>query len=481
MVQAINRNHSKNTVVTHTDDCFYIYNDELWRKASTNYYKFYDIDIASLNPDDFQLNDYILTYKSISNHIKFSESFKPNECKINDIPVWNIIGLNQLGNEDNYKFPNTGKNAAKFQTHNAETDADTEHSISQLFYTTPNKLIIGSCMIKQISTTTNNLSFQLFNDTYNIGISAKYNLNDSSGYDAYGYKTVPTTFIDNNFNIISSSPVISHLDNITAGIYKIENGEDVYFRLVIKCSCDFSSQMKLKLLILNNTSDYKYTSKQGQSKYLIYTNAFQLEQLDDLLERRPSDYMITTDKSSVLKIFNKLYKIYINPQTSLKEIIEIYNNIYYIYDIKERSEIIPGLGLATYLESFKPSISIPINGDIAIVPSMISFTDYKSSKGNILEDSMVRFGDAFHANNPTNTINYDLINSQYRIKDGNSFKILSYISEEKNKKAIVKAMTFNQGYFETWCKQDRGDRHVLGYNTGGGFNYHRIKRFYPKY
>ena len=181
-----------------------------------------------------------------------------------------------------------------------------------------------------------------------------------------------------------------------------------------------------------------------------------------------------------MKLLDKIYKVYNNPQTSRKEITEIFNKLYYIYDIKERTEVVAGMGLATYLDSFKPVISTPINGDIAIVPSMISFTEYKSNKGNKAEDSMVRFGDEFHIDNPDETINYDLISSQYRIKTDNSFKILSYTSEEKNRKSMVKAMTFNQGYFETWCKQDRGNFYKFGYNTGGGMNFTKLIKIFPK-
>lgn len=478
MVQAINRNHAKNEIVTHTDDCFYIYNDGLWIKPSTNYYKYFDTDISTLDANSFNLNDYIISYKSKTNYIKYSETFKPSECKINDISQWTVKYLNQ-SNSDDFKFPNTSKQATKFQTNNSASDPITEHSLSQIFYTKPNELYIASCMIKQISNTTNNIAFQLFNDTYNIGITANYNLNDATGYDAYGYKSVPVTFLNSDFNDASSSSVINHLKNISAGLYKINDDTGHYFRLVIKCSCDFNSQMKVKLLLLNNDSKYKYSSKQGQEKYILYANAFQLEKYSDLTISKPSDYIFTTDKNSTLKLLDTMYKVYNNPQTSRKELTEIYNKMYYIYDVKEYSEVIAGMGLMTYLESFKPSIQTPINGDIAVVPSVISFTGYKNDKGNIIEDNIVRFGDAFHIDNPNETINYDLINSQYRIKTNNSFKILSYESEEKNRKSMVKAMTFNQGYFETWCKQDRGNFHKFGYNTGGGMNFTRLNKIFP--
>ena len=494
MVQAINRDHSQNTISTYTDDCYYIYNDGVWLKASTNYYKYFDSIISKeeirqkdssyppVSVNTFNLNDYIISYKSITNYIKYSESFKPNECKINNVSQWKVSYLNQLSNDENFRFPNTGKVAARFQTTNSETERyPTEHSISQLFYTNPNELYIASCYVKQISTSTNNISFQFFDDTYNIGISAKYNLNDGSGYDESDYKEVNIEYIDSNFNVISQHPAISHFSNVSAGIYRYVVESNTYYRLVIKCSCDFSSNIKLKLLLLNNNSEYKYFSKQGQDKYIIYTNAFQIEKHDDLTVTKPSDYLITTDTESSLKIFDKMYKVTNNPLTSRKEITEIYNKMYYVYDITEHSDIIPNIGLATYLISFKPAVNNPINGDIIVVPSMITFTEYKNNRGNVNKDSMIRLGDAFIPDNPSETINYDLINSQYKIKHDNSFKILSYTSEEKNRKSMVKAMTFNQGYFETWCKQDTGDVHKFGYNTGGGFNYHRIKKFYPDY
>ena len=559
MVQAINKNHSKNIVKTYTDDCFYIYNDGLWRKPSTNYYKYFDTDISSLtkNPkgEDFDINDYILSYKSVTNHIKFSETFDRQKYKINGFSAWNNIGLYLINNQgEKYKFPNTGSYATKLQTNQtvykivkdeqdpqgkeiSETvETPIEHSLSQIFYTKPNELYIASCMVKQVSTSTNNISFQFFNDTYNIGISAKYNLNETTGYDTLGYKEVPYEFINSSFNTISSHPAISKLHNISAGLYKIQddNGE-IYYRLVFKLSCDFSSQMKIKLLLLDYNADYVYTSKEGEEKYIIFANAFQLEKHNDLNVLRPSNYIITGSESSTLKLFDKLFKVIINPQSQVKEIVEIFNKVYYVENIQEHTEIVEGIGVETYLDKCTPIISNPINGDIIIVPSMISFSslrniiftlianNYGGSDGIVktyennrrtpqngdfvkvksdetrggkeivyqyrngswiyipYDDSVIRFGEVFNIENEDNTINYDLINSQYRIKTDNSYKILTYISEEKNRKSMVKAMTFNQGYFETWCKQDTGDRHVYGYNTGGGFNYHRIKRFYPKY
>ena len=549
MVQAINRIHPQNTLVTHTDDCFYIYNDDLWTKASTNYYKYFDTDISGLNPNDFEINDYIITYKSISNYIKFSETFRAEDTKIDGISQWNTIGLTHFTKDENYKFPNTGKNSTKLQTNNdainisvnnsvnnsasSESDDPMEHSISQKFYTNPNELYIASCLVKQVSSTTNNLSLQLFNDTYKVGISAKFDLNDVSGYDYNDYKEVTCSFIDSNFNIVpNTNPVLSHFSNVSAGIYKIYNNSEIYFRLVIKCSCDFDSCMKVKFLLLDSESNYVYTSKDGQAKYVIYVNAFQLEKYKDLTITAPSEYIITSDEISTLKIFDKLYRVYINPTTSNKEIVRTYNKVHYIYDIQERSELIPNVGIATYLESFKPTITSPLNWDIALVPSLISFSPkrnikiyrtvktyvdiIKSYEDNnnekpkenqivcvkndethggkeslyqyrntrwiylLYDDCVIKLGNSYHVENPDNTINYDIINSQYIIKTNNSYKILGYQSDEKNKKSMVKAMTFNQGYFETWCKQDRGDSHKFGYNTGGGFNYHRIEKFFPK-
>lgn len=531
MVQAINRIHSQNTIVTHTDDCFYIYNNELWKKSSSNYYKYYDTDISNLDISEFNNNDYIISYKTKANYIKFSESFKDTECKINGISQWNICGLSIF--ENDYRFPNTGKNSTKFQTNNKnenniEVNSPIEHSINQSFLTKPNELYVASCMVKNITSSTHNLALQLFDDTYNVGVTIKFNLNDDSGYDNTNYKdlTENIEYLDSNFSTVpQSDPILSHIDNVGAGIYKITNGTETYFRLVIKCSCDFNSLMKFKLLILNNNSEFKYTSKSGQEKYIIWANAFQLEKNTNLNITKPSEYMITTDRPSIMKIFDKMYKINNN-----HELDEINNKLYYIYNIKEYSEIIPGGDLVTYLKSFKPSISNPKNGDIAIVPSLISFSpdinyqitrtfdnyssiglyynnnrkptagqiilvkndekhggkeslyQYKGNKWTyiLFDDCVVKFGDKSISQNPDGTLSYDLINSKYKIKNGDGYKTLSYISDEKNRKSMVKAMTFNQGYFETWCKQDRGDSYRLGYNTGGGFNYHRLHKFFPK-
>lgn len=500
-----------------------------------NYYKYFDTDMSTLSTDKFHVNDYVISYKSKTNHLKYSETFNEDDCKINGFSQWSIISLSG-SNEDNYRFPNTGKVATKFQTYNDKDESTpTEHSISQICYTTSNELYIASCMVKQSTTTTNNIAFQLFDDTYNIGITAKYNLNDTSGYDAYGYKSVPTFYLNSNFNPVTTSPVINHLENVSAGLYRIESNSDYYYRLVIKFSCDFNSQMRVKFLLLNNNSDYIYFSKDGQEKYIIYANAFQLEKYKDLSITKPSEYMITNDKNTTLKLLDKIYKVYNDPQTSKKILTEVYNNLYYVYNVKERTEVIPGMGVATYLDSFYPAIDNPINGDIAISPSLISFSSQKNLTFTIVsntfsgdygiaktyeknnktpknndyvkvkadethsgketiyrykngywiyvpyDDSVICFGEAFNIDNEDNTINYDIYNSQYRIKKGNSFKILSYESEVKNRKSMVKAMTFNQGYFETWCKQDRENFFEFGYNTGGGMNFTRLIKIFPNF
>ena len=601
MVQSINKNHNKNEITSFTDNSFYVYLSDTWKKSprfnyvpdktfethedmnqydktllSNNdvlkvnedsahednegyykyhsdtqtfeylgqyqpsylatYYKYYDEKVEDIDPNNFNVNDCIITYKSVTNYIKFSESFGPDECKINDFSQWNITKLNYFTN-DPYKFPNTCKNTTKFQSDNSNRDSVTEHSISQIFNTKPNELYIASCMIKQVTTSTNYVAFQLFDDTYNVGISVKYDLSDNEDYDAENYKDVTNdiTFVNSNFETVTSTtdPAINHIKNISAGIYKLEDSTGNYFRLVIKCSVDFDSIMRIKLLLLNNAGNYMYTSKQGEPKYIIYANAFQLEKHDDLTISKPSNYIVATDKLSLLKVFDKIYRVTINSSTSKKQLSRVYKKLYYIYDIKEYSRVIPGVGVETYLESFTPTIAEPSEWDIAVVPSMISFyqdnklpiyrtvntyaaisksyennNNEKPKEGQVIrvkadekhggkeslyryknnmwkyiiyDDSIVNFGKEFHIENPEYTINYDLIKSQYVIKVGNSYKILSYISEEKNRQAMVKAMVFNQGNFETWCKQDRGDRPLSGFNTGGGFNYNRMKRFFPKY
>jgi len=527
MAQSINKIHSSNTIVTNTDDCFYVYHESVseWVKPeSTTYYKYFDTDVTKLthkpdSEDEFNINDYLISYKSITNHMKFSESFKANECKINDISMWTTIGINQPTNIDNYKFPNTGKIAALLQSNNLETETYlTEHSLNQFFYTRPNELYVASCMVKPESSANRYIAYEFFDDTYGVGMIVNYDLTDVTGdYDTDGYKDIPSEdihFVDADFNELSTAEgdpnnpndpqhkihdILSHFHNVSAGIYLLNaDSPDYYFRLVLRCSCDCFSQMRFKLLILNNEQKYKYSSKQGQARYLVYTNAYQLEKHDikliedfntqqeyddyiaSLSSVKPSQYLITTSETVTLKVLEGLYKVV--SQSGSRVIAPVRSKINYISNVVEKYEDDPDVqGVRTYLKSCVPALINPSDGDIAVAPSMISFSEYTRQKQNVNQDSVVRFGDTYHSTNPSETINYDLINSRYIIKEGDSYKVISFISEEKNRNSMVRAMTFNQGYFETWCKQDVGDRHVPGYNTGGGFNYRRIKRFYPKY
>lgn len=624
MVQAINKLHPHNILKTYTDDCYYVYKNNVFSKPlltnyiikytvndynalinfpreglknfdvfkvlsdshyedydiedspttyymwdannstficygtsrpsyTPTYYKFYDININDLNPYNYNEDDYIITHKSIINYLKYSESFKKEECKINDMSVWKFKYLSSYDSSE-YKFPNTSKYAIKIQTNNSNTDGPTEHSLSQYFYTNTNEYYIASCYVKQVSETTNNLSFQFFNDSYGVGVSAKFDLNNNEDY-INDYKSVDTTFIDKNFNE-TSVDVTDHFYNCTAGIYRINSdSNERYFRLVIKCSCDFFSQMRVKLLILNNNSDYQYSSREGEELYLIYTNAFQLEKypvklradfnneedynayLNDLKDKEPSPYIVTTNNNSVLKIFDKMYRVnFLQNVKSFKELSG--NKVYYIYDIKEHTETTES-GVKHVLDSYKPSFE-PISDDIALVPSLLAFTSSKdknyfltcqtyggstgiakaydalkvSPKNGqyvlvkhdenhngkksiyqysnnvwlyvLFDDSILKLGDTYISDNPAYTLNYDVMTSSYKFKIGNSsdpntnisYKLLSYISDKKNMSSIVHSMTFNQGYFETWNKQYTGNVHKFGYNTGGGFNYHRYYKFF---
>ena len=501
MAQSIIKNHSTNTITSNTDECFYVYNNEKWIKSSNNYYKYYDFDVASIdvNAKDshdnyiYNIGDYFLSYSSKINYLLFSENFSLTDSSLDSIPRWKDCGLYTVTNEENYRFPNTGKISPRFQTDNnklelrngkleeVEQSGSIEHSLTQTFNSNANELNIISCMVKQPITTTNNVALVLFVDTYNIGISAKYNLNDLTGFNAVGYKEVPVEYIDKNCNVIQPSSVISHMGHISAGIYKINESESkYYFRLVIKASSDFNSLMAVKLMILNNNSQYLYSSKSGEPKYTLYVNAFQLEKYKDLTISSPSQYLITTSKPSILKTLDKIYRIVEDSQTFTRVLRLTSNKLYYVYNITEISKNIDDTTVITYLDTYSPAILNPNNYDIAVVPSMISFSEYSPNNRRNSKDSTIKFGGKFDITNPQNTINYNNIANQYYIRSGDGYKILSYTSSEKNNKSIVKAMTFNQGYFETWCQQNTGGRHCFGYNTGGSMNFWRFNKIYPK-
>lgn len=82
---------------------------------------------------------------------------------------------------------------------------------------------------------------------------------------------------------------------------------------------------------------------------------------------------------------------------------------------------------------------------------------------------------------------YDEISKTYRIKektrDGDKFLILCYKSNQLNNLAMIHALTYNQGKFQTWDEQvdsNTNERYLLGYNTGGNYNFVKLSKISDK-
>ncbi len=81
---------------------------------------------------------------------------------------------------------------------------------------------------------------------------------------------------------------------------------------------------------------------------------------------------------------------------------------------------------------------------------------------------------------PSGCIYYDEDEKAYKIKktseSGDAWLTLKHISSDDRDTAIVRALTYNQGIFETWDQQSCLIKplHDLGYNTGGNYNFVKL-------
>ncbi len=481
MAQAINRIHPKNTLISTFDNAIYQYQDTIgvWQKNnSIKYYKVFDIDPLTLNPEQegFEVGDFILSYKSKYNHIKFSENIinnlrqESNEynkqwlCSM-EVEKGNQYNTCMLTSDAKYILPNNYDYATLLSSKNKST-TDTDHSLFQYLYPNTLKTYVFSTYIKiEEESSSNNVSLSMFNDTYDIGIFGEYDLSDASGFDSSGYKYLTPVYLDSNYqpktHLTGDNEVFK---NVKIGIQRITIDESLYFRLFVIARITSASQVSLKLNLRDINKSYKYNSKTG-NKMSVYIGGFQLEELDEAV-LKPDAYIASKSSTPTrLKLFHELYTV--ENYQGIKRIVVSGNSVYYIEDVKER---LISTSATSYViaESFKPEIPEPMNKDIAIVPSLISFSEENSS-------NVVKLGDNYHSEDPLYTIYYNKDLQEYRIKLDDGYHTLRYKSDKKNRTAMVKSMIFNQGYFETWSRQGKCD-HRHGFNTGGCYNFWKLNK-----
>lgn len=481
MSQSINKIHSSNLFQPSYDEDIFLHNGDNWVKSNNSLYKIYDVNIEDLDISSmgWKNNDIVALYKSQTNHILYSEQFLAERNYNKDIKnptleqqlFWVRQNLS-MNSKYALNLPILSTNTPLFDTKNDKgVVGKVEHSISQLVYNKHGRNLIFSCYVKKsVDQSTDNVALTLFSDTYNVGLSAIFNLSSLS-YTTQG-------------------------EDVSAGINYVENGD--YYRIYIIGKFNFHSQIRCKFNILNQNNQFKYESTNTSEKYSIYAFGFQLEEMKD--NQTPTAYMTTINKPITKKILHSLYYVMDNKLVEKKG-----TELRYFDGVTTRYE--DGQHI---IESSIPKYPSAGQGDIGIVSSIISFANdkieenksiikYRNNNKDVngkkitsddiseakqiemLSDGVVKLGSLEDGSKdedkyPLYSIYYDKKRKEYRFKLQKGFTTLDYSSMQKVYKSITRSLTYNQGFFETWSSKGKCT-YKHGFNTGGCYNFWKLNHF----
>lgn len=450
MTVTLNKIHSNNTLITSDDDALYVYsgitdNDVVvnkWvKKKNIDYYKYYDIDInEDINPEDYNVNDYILLYSTKSNDLKNSEgmsSWNKNSIKILNTPT------------ERYKCPQSYLEATEISTDVGALATNTSHYIEQTVKTKLGMKNIFSYLVKApISSGNCNVAISFCNKFYNFCIGSKFNLINGTSNGIF-YK-------DMNYNDIAEPISYIESGSCIQEIQTFEYNDQYYYRIIFSFIPKISMSMDVRLNILNRNFEFIYLSTADTEKYNLLLCGAQFEKRND---NKISDYIFTSTTPISLKTFDKMYNVKLNNDVKVFNLLEN-NTIQYIEESTEGK-----FKGETVIVSSIPDI---VNGDyhindVALIPSMI-----------ILNEGGVgtSFGNYNHGSE-IGSIYYDKSNKLYKIYDdeSNTWKTLASNEISKISKELINAILFNTTRYQTYSKCNSKFSNKRGFNTGGGRNF----------
>ena len=515
MAQAINIIHPESSILNKDDNTIFRYNGIDWIKIdSIKLYRFRDILLSDLglNPSDYSYNDYFEFSSTYTNNCIQSEL-------LSDSSFWIKNNVTITQSSDFFSFPDN-KNSA-FLMRMTNSDTPTSYSLTQQFRSKLTKHYFFSMFVKNITSTTHSkIAITVRNNSYNCIISAPVDLNNL---------VWNTNTLDLNVEFIDGTTFNPRQDmskffkDVHAHITRIFKDGEYYYRLSIGFEVLLSSIISAGLHLLNDEGEYLFTTPASAIRF--YTSGAQME-ISDMLTTTPAPYMISYDKPVQNIVTTSLYGI--KEVDYQKQFVLLENNkIHFIEEYTESNN----RGIRKLLTS-KPSITDYIEGDIAVVESVISFGttslnikktyskwmaytyykigDYATYLGNLYrcttthtsvksfpdtktnaQDGDVRMweliadavGLGFNKNDslPNDCICYNPSDGTYRIKKttdfGDQWLILKYQCDQVRIQALVKSILFGQGLFETWDEQSYVNvRYLTGFNTGGNYNFFKLKK-----
>lgn len=489
MTVSINKIHSNNRILPSTDDMYYIYKytatteEYNWCRDDGNYYKYYDVEnyddvLTAPGYPSLNENDRVLFYSSKKNKILYSENYE-------ETTAWKKTRLKKVKNNINFKFPEAAGLALKYNTNDSYTSV-IDHCIEQ-------KVIVKSGYVNLFSTylrpvdgdVVSKVSIGFFIYEQNTGVVAKIDLKDLTGFDSNGYKEITSPSLQYvHTDYTPSSP--ENIIEAKAYIQKIDMLPNPYFRVSLAISTRYMCNGTFKINVLNANGDFKFASSSSTENYDIFLGGSQFEEykIEKGYDIHPSVYVFTLNKPKSFETFDTLGIVKRNPSTSnLYLDFENNNKLYYLSEVKEKTltieeELPPGVPTIReikIIESSTPTIQSPMPYDIAIVPTLISFTNKikdESLNNKPLQDSVVVFGKApYDDENINNLIYYDSSEKKYKIKLDSEWKTIANNGKSIKNREMVMAMLFNEGKFSTWSKQTSRFEHRYGINSGGGRNF----------
>lgn len=462
MTNSIIRDHTKSTIQSYNSGkCFILNNYGFWIPFTGNIIKTYDktIDeIISTYKNKWENYDLVLSHKSVTNLLSYSENFEENKISDSnyDKKYWNTTSMT-LGSST-FNMPELMNEAPSFLP---KAKDNTEKNIYQVCYPNTYRQTTSSMFIHYPYSTLNRyVSLTLFNTTYNFGVSVIVNINDYKS-KSLGIHDISPIIIDSTFKTITDTKITSMVSNMVGKIEKLTYNSKDYYRLSVSATINCGGGYKLQFNQLGNNKEVIWSSSESDSSFRCFISGFQMEQ--DVTT--PSFYICSLKKNkTTLRLLDKVYRVV--DKTLSNPLEETNGKVYYPISYKSIEK-----EYNTDYE-FTPDIKSPHVGDVAIIREIVSFS-------NKTQSSIVTLGYSTNSTDNMGSIHYDYNSSNYFVKNGNDdkpFKVLK--SNKSHNMKIIHAMTLNQGEFETWSQQAKPTEYVFehGFNTGGGYNFYFINK-----
>lgn len=509
MIQAINFNHPESSIMSINDNVIFRYNGIDWVKNDDiKLYRYVNVKLEDLglNPNDYSFNDYFEFSTPYNNNCIQSELLSDYH--------WSKKNVSVSTSPDFFSFPNNRNPAFLIRVNN--TDTPSSYFIGQEFQSKLKKHYMFSMFIKNITSTDHSkIAISIKDASYNVILTASVDLSEIEWDNNKASLDDNILLLDGTTFEQRPEEISQYFSNTSAQIERILKDEEYYYRISLGFKINNYTIIHAGLHLLDDDGNYLYTASTSSIRF--YTSGGQME-INDYKISDTAPYMLTYSKPVYHIITTALYGIKLVNYT--KQFALLTNNkIHFIESYTESNN----KGIRKMLSS-EPIIKDRYDGDIAVVQCVINFgstslnikkqydkwtsrTYYKIGdyvtylnnlyKCRIAHTSPVHFIDSisnweiivdgvgvgFMRNDslPNNCIYYDSDENVYRIKktttEGDQWLALGYQGKQVRRRAMIKAMLFGQNEFETWDEQSYiYPEYNTGYNTGGNYNFFKLKK-----